>query len=118
MKREEDTTQIQAVDWFRKQYPQRIICAIPNGYGKVKIWVAVIWKKLGLLSGMPDLLIPEPSGIYHGCFAETKSKKGVVSLAQKRIHEELESRGFYVFTYRTLEEFMYEVKEYLKYSLK
>lgn len=71
----EDMLQAQCVEWFRLQYPDKIIFAIPNGEkreqktyvtktGKTKTWspTATRLKKLGVLAGVPDLCIPHVVG--------------------------------------------------------
>ena len=52
----EETEQTIFVNWFRDNYPECIIFAIPNG-GSRNLKEAVNLKKSGVLKGTPDLCI-------------------------------------------------------------
>lgn len=69
-------------------------------------------KAAGLLAGLPDLFIVEPSGFYHGMFVELKVGKNRPNENQKRLIELLKERGYVVHVCYYLEEFMERVKEY------
>lgn len=114
----EDALQIQCVNWFKRQYPHRIIFHIPSGRGKFSIYVARKMKSLGVLAGVPDLFIPEPNTLFSsqsfkGLFIEMKSKKGKESPIQKKFFPELRDRGYGVETCNSFEEFTTVVKNYL-----
>lgn len=73
----ESDCQKQIVQWFRLQYPDKLIIAIPNGS-----WLsgdarrrAILMNKMkreGLVVGASDLFIASPSGPWHGLFLELK----------------------------------------------
>ena len=108
----EEDIQVTSVEWFRWQYPKKIIFGIANGGFKVHIRTAVRLKKLGTLAGIPDLFIPHPSKGFHGFFLETKSEKGDTSPEQKQMMPRLSEQGYCVHVYRSLVEFQQLVKWY------
>jgi hypothetical protein len=90
----EDQEQSWLVAWFRKTYPQHRIFAIPNGGGRSKS-EGVLLKATGVTAGVLDLMIPAPSGHYHGLFIEMKVQKGGrVSPEQKDWIDYLTSVGY------------------------
>ncbi len=111
----ENALQAGCVKWFRMQYPQRIILSIPNGAllgGKNRYAVLGMLKATGLLRGTPDLLIPEPKAHAHGLFIEIKTEKGKVEQHQFDLHDELEARGYVVDVCRSVDQFIFSVREY------
>jgi len=82
----ESAEQITFVSWFRKTYPEVLIFAIPNGGLRHKA-VGAKLKLEGVVSGIPDLFIPEWS-----LWIEMKREKGgTTSAQQKEIIEYLNS---------------------------
>ncbi len=65
MKHQESTLQTACVRWFRYQYPNLIIYAVPNG-GSRNIREAQRLKSEGVLAGVADLvvLLPQGKSIY------------------------------------------------------
>lgn len=73
----ESDCQKQVVQWYKLQYPDKLIIAIPNGS-----WLsgdarrrAILMNKMkreGLVVGASDLFIASPSGPWHGLFLELK----------------------------------------------
>ena len=78
---------------FRDLYSQRVINAGPP-------------------NGWPDLQIFGHSGKM--CFCECKAKYGRLREDQKKVHEELNKRGFKVIVPKSLEEFVKEIESYGK----
>ena len=77
-----------------------------NGYAFIQAQ-----KSLGLVTGIPDLgvwndprvtLAPHIPQFF---FIEVKSKNGVLSHAQKEVHNQLTELGCPVFVFKTVEEF-------------
>jgi len=110
----EDNLQVQCVQWFRMQHPQKIILHIPNGRGRFNIRQAARLKRLGVLSGIPDLYIPEPFGGFHGLFIELKAGRNKPTDAQQAMIDALRGRGYAVRVCYALNEFMEAVNGYLK----
>lgn len=65
MKHQESTFQTACVRWFRYQYPNLIIYAVPNG-GSRNLREAQRLKAEGVLAGVADLvvLLPQGKSIY------------------------------------------------------
>jgi hypothetical protein len=66
-------------------------------------------KKMGLTSGIPDLLILHNSTVY---FLELKSENGKLSDVQKIIHAALSARGYSVATVYNFEQAYGKLKEW------
>ena len=112
---QEHNEQTKLVMWVRSFLPEVLIVAIPNG-GTRKPKEAIKLKSEGVLAGMPDLAILEPSGAFHGLFIEMKTEDGVVSDAQKKIHAVLKQRHYVVRVCRSFEEAKREVLDYLEHA--
>jgi len=113
MKHLEDSIQKTCVQWFRLQYPKKIIFHIPNG-GNRNIREAARLKAQGVLAGIPDLLIAEPNGNHSGLWIEMKSPKGRTTKSQDEMMPKLIDRGYRVSICRSLGEFQEVVKYYLR----
>ena len=61
MKHQESTLQTACVRWFRYQYPNLIIYAVPNG-GNRNVREAKRLKAEGVLAGVADLVVMLPQG--------------------------------------------------------
>ena len=82
----EHAEQVSLVQWFERQYPQERIFAILE---------ALRLKQEGVRSGVPDLMIPTPSGGFHGLFVEMKrSSGGTVAKEQKDWMSYLVLKGY------------------------
>lgn len=84
----EDIEQITFLNWFKKEHPNVLIFHIPNGGFRHKA-TAIQLKLLGVVSGIPDLFIPE-----FNLWIEMKRTKGsVTSDRQKEIINYLNTIG-------------------------
>jgi len=82
----EDALQAACVEYFRYQYPHDILFSIPNGSYKSPA-ARMIFKKTGLLKGVPDLFLAKPIPPFGGLFIEMKQPKGSISPNQKEMGE-------------------------------
>lgn len=106
--------QVACVKWFRMQYPQQLIYAIPNG-GQRNAIVAAKLKAEGVTAGIPDLHIPTARNGYHSLYIEMKNgKKGRLSEHQKQTIQRLQYAGHKVAVCRNIQEFINEVNNYLQ----
>lgn len=94
----ETQEQIWLMEWtrqpsIRQQYPElAFLFHVPNERpDKVQ---AAILKKMGVKSGVPDLILPVPSGPYHGLFIEMKRIDGAASDNQIWWMEHLKANGY------------------------
>ena len=111
IKHEESKLQQACVQWFRYQYPNEIIFAIPNAR-KVPIHIGKILKREGILSGVPDLQIPTSTSEYNGLFIEMKYGNNSTSPDQKKVIAKLRKNGYKVEVCYTLEDFINAVESY------
>jgi hypothetical protein len=90
----EHSVQVSVVGHVRTFMPQVLIFAIPNGaavspMGRMRLVAE------GLLAGVPDLFVAQPSGPYAGLFIEMKRAVGaVVSPRQRQILAKLQGNGY------------------------
>lgn len=127
MKSKEAQLQSECVKWFRLQYRDKVIFAIPNGGSRNPIEGANL-KRQGVLAGVCDLFIPEPitkhspkdtrfgsvtkPQSYHGMFIEMKFGKGKSTEAQKQFQSAMSARGYRIEIVNSFDDFKKIVDEY------
>lgn len=95
----EHEEQVMLFEWWAMWAPmhgidERLMFAIPNGASK-SMSQAVKFKREGLKSGVPDVMLALPRGGWHGLFIELKRQKGgVLSDTQKAYEQVLSSAGY------------------------
>lgn len=125
MKNLEDKLQEACITWFRLQYPDIVIFAIPNG-GKRNAIEAAKLKRTGTLAGVADLFIMKWGyywkdcgnlgtclATYHGIFIELKVEKNSQTESQREFANKAMSAGYYYHVCRSIDEFMSTINEYL-----
>ena len=112
MKFSESKLQSECVKWFRLQYPNVTIFAIPNGGNRDAITGAIM-KREGALAGVADLFIMKPSSSYCGLFIEMKAGKGKQSEKQAEFQQKAIAAGYQYKVITSLDQFVKDVKEYL-----
>lgn len=91
MQSSEHMEQVGFVRWVRDRYPGLLVFSIPNG-GYRYITTAKMLKAEGLVSGIPDLMIPRWK-----MFVEMKiSTGGRLSIEQQNVISKLENDGYTV----------------------
>ena len=87
---------------------------IPNGSYK-SLTARIKAKKEGLVSGIPDLMIPVANKDYHGLFIEMKRiKNSKVSVQQKYWIELLNKQGYKAIVCYGSSAAIKEIEEYIK----
>lgn len=72
--RHEEALQLQICGWMRIQHPGIMFtCDLGSGM-KMTMWQATKAQHMRSQRGMPDMMILEPRGVYHGLFLELKKK--------------------------------------------
>lgn len=105
----------QCIVYFRLTWPEKIIYAIPNG-GARDARVGALLKAEGVLSGVPDVCIPEssPDGKFHALYIEFKKpSKGKLSENQRKVINHLEQNGNRVEIVTNLSDFIKVTEDYL-----
>jgi len=99
----EGRIQSDCFQWFHNNFPalRGLMYHVPNG-GKRNPIEAANFKAMGVVAGVPDL---EFHFWRRTFFLECKTPQGIVSKEQKKIHQILDSHGFRVFVFRSLDEF-------------
>ncbi len=118
MKKPEEALQKACVEWFRFQYPNKIIYHIPNSVafasGRKGKCIGVIMKlkSLGLKKGILDLCIPHAVVTAHGLYIEMKIPGKHPTPDQRDVHDKLRENGYVVDVCKTFEEFTDSVNQY------
>ena len=108
----EHTEQVKLVQRVRAFYPDVIIAAIPNGGDRTALERVRLYSE-GVLAGMPDLCVLEPSSGFHGLFIEMKTKTGRQSKEQQEMAERLNAKGYLCLIARSANEGFNIVEDYL-----
>lgn len=96
----EQQEQIALIKWtqqpsVRRAFPElKFLFHVPNERSD-KIQAANL-KRMGVKPGVPDLILPVPSGKYHGLFIEMKKAGGRVSDDQLWWLEHMKANGYAV----------------------
>ncbi len=69
-------------------------------------------KKMGLLPGVPDIMILWPRLGFHGLFIEMKSEKGRATTTQKEVHKAIKDCGYAVVVCHGCDKAIEAVKAY------
>ncbi len=119
VKTTESQEQRLVVAWFKAQYPQYRLIAIPNG-----AWVAGIgnrrfalinkYKAEGMTPGVSDLYLCVSNKYHHGMWIEMKSKGKKLSDNQAQWREDMILAGYCCITAYSFERAKAEIEDYLK----
>lgn len=102
----EESIQVACVKWFRLQYPNLVIFAVPNG-GSRNLYEAKNMKESGTLAGVADLVIVGDGGRV--LFVEMKAGKNKQEDSQVLFQNKVEKLGHKYIICRSREQFMKEV---------
>lgn len=114
---EESYIQRDCLRWFRLQYPERalLLFAVPNGGSRNKREAAIM-KAEGVTAGVADMILLQPSSGYASLCIEFKTATGRQQETQKRWQAEAEKAGNKYIVVRSLEDFMEQIRTYLRQS--
>ncbi len=117
----EATEQTILMKWAKlnsNRYPELdLLFHIPNGGSRNKLEAKHL-KEQGVKSGVPDLCLPVPRGLYHGLYIELKAHKNQPSDAQRWWIAVLKNQGYYVTVCWGWEQAANIISKYLKNQLK
>lgn len=116
MTHEESKLQRMCVQWFRIQFPQLTLFAIPNGGRRGKVEAAIM-KGEGVLAGVADLFLMLPTMYYNGLFIEMKTPDGKQSESQRAFERKAIENGYCYKICRTFDDFRDTVLIYADVSL-
>ena len=102
----EESIQVACVKWFRLQYPNLVIFAVPNG-GSRNLYEAKNMKESGTLAGVADLVIVGNGGRV--LFVEMKAGKNKQENSQVLFQNKVEKLGHKYIICRSREQFMKEI---------
>lgn len=103
----EDNIQAEIYKWYHNTFCTKLndtphlIFSVPNGGYRNKL-EAIKMKATGLVAGVSDMIIIQPSRIL---FVEIKTLTGTQSKEQKEFQSKVELLGFEYYLCRSLEEF-------------
>ena len=113
MKNLEDKLQAACVNWFRYQYPDMTLFAIPNGGSRNPVEAAKL-KRTGTLAGVADLFLMAPRNGFHGAWIECKVGRNKQTQAQEQFEEKALKAGYDYTIVWDVDEFIDYVTKYLK----
>lgn len=102
----EESIQVACVKWFRLQYPNLVIFAVPNG-GSRNLYEAKNMKESGTLAGVADLVIVGNNGRV--LFVEMKAGRNKQEDSQVLFQNKVERLGHKYIICRSLEQFKKEI---------
>lgn len=107
--------QINAVSWFRLEYPHlKPLFFHPFNEGKKSAQWAAKQAKMGLQPGIPDLVLLLPEGGYHYALFELKrTGKGYLTQEEKNTLNDAAEVGAFACMCRGAEQFKLAVADYL-----
>ena len=111
MKHQESILQTSCVKWFRLQYPNLVIYAVPNG-GSRNVREAQRLKAEGVLAGVADLVIMLPQG--KSLYIEMKVKGNRQTQNQKDFQKIAETLGHTYAVCYSFEEFKDIIEKEMK----
>lgn len=92
---EEQILLFQWANYLMCKYPQlNLMHHIPNGGFRTKT-TAVMLKREGVKSGVPDISLPVSRGGHHGLYIELKASKGKPTKNQKEWLAALNEEGYF-----------------------
>lgn len=115
--KEEDSLQIACMAYLKVQYPDVVAFHVRNegisGSRAKQQAFGVKSKRMGVLSGVSDIVILEPRGIYHGAMIELKSKKGRLRESQKDFLDNCEDRKYQIRVFNNFDDFQAFIDWYM-----
>ena len=100
----EEQEQMALIAWaqlWAGTYPELgLLAHFPNG-GSRHIVEAVKFRRMGVLPGIPDLVLFAARHNYHAWLGEMKSAKGTLSAHQKKVIGALRKAGYFVGVFRS-----------------
>lgn len=114
----EDEEQVMLFEWAalrEGKWPElKLMYHVPNE-GKRGIATAMLQKRIGLKSGVPDVCLPVARGGYHGLYIEMKRMHGGrLTPAQRQWLKELTQQGYRAVRCDGWAEAAREIENYLK----
>lgn len=119
MARDEDFQQQMLIKWsqqpsVRQRYPElKLLYHIPNER-KCSAQEGARFKRMGVKSGVPDLVLPVSVGVHHGLYIEMKAPNGRVSETQKWWLKELTAQGYLAVVCYGWEQAVHSLEMYLE----
>ena len=115
-KRSEDTEQIQVINWAHwhtAKYPElKWLHHIPNGGSRNRVEAAKL-KEMGVKTGVADLFLPCPKGIYCGMYIEMKYGSNRHTDKQKEFLADMAENGYFVVTCYSADDAIKAMEEYI-----
>jgi len=113
----EDDFQIACIRYMQYMHPKVICIHTPNGGFRNKR-EAGKFKRMGVVRGIPDILIFKAKGGYHGLAIELKINNNRVSPEQKKMLQRLKDEDWKTeVLWDSLDDFIYVVDDYLGKTL-
>ena len=109
----EDRMQESVMKYLATKYSGSFVVHIPNE-GKRTRFEQFKLKKMGVVAGMPDVMIFDPRGGFSGLAIELKAGYNKPTENQKKCLRELENRNWKVFWSKSIDEVLEKIDNYMQ----
>ncbi len=109
----EDHLQVQVMQFIRYQHPGLLAFHTPNG-GNRNAMEGAKFKRMGVLPGVPDILIPTPNKQYYSLCIELKIKPNKPTPNQVEVMEKFKENNWQVEVCYDFESATKAIENYLK----
>ena len=111
---EEQVKIFQWAEFMQSSKPQlKNLYAVPNGGRRDRVEAAHL-KRQGVKSGVPDICLAYPSGVYHGLYIELKVGKNKPTDNQEEWIRNLRSAGYMAVVCYGFEQARETIEKYLR----
>lgn len=111
MRRPEQDLQQQAIAFIRRAYPTLVHFHVPNSSGNRGRRLGGIMKSMGLLAGVPDIVVVQPNGLAG--FLELKAGRGKLTESQAAFRDRVTKLGCCWAEIRTIEQLATTLESWL-----
>ncbi|KAA6340125.1 hypothetical protein EZS27_011991 [termite gut metagenome] len=95
-----------------KDIPDKLLYHVPNGEVR-NVRVGAKLKRMGVVCGVPDVVLAIPNKSYHSLYIEFKACNGSQTKEQKEFQQQAEKAGSKYVICRSAYEAVKEIREYL-----
>jgi hypothetical protein len=96
-----------------KDIPDKLLYHVPNGEARERRTGSKL-KRMGVVRGIPDVILAMPNKCYHSLYIEFKSCEGKQSKEQMEFQKQAEKAGSRYVICQSAYDAIREIEEYLK----
>lgn len=108
----EQIEQIKVMDWIRHHKLDDVVFHVANERTCSPQHGSIL-KRMGVKSGVSDLIVARPSKSFHGAFIELKAIKGKPSSSQLKFLMDMDAEGYFTAVVYGADEAILVIRNYL-----